>query len=107
MILDDTHLLTGAILADFMEADPRWEEVLRDGANHFAIYRKRLHPVHDDDWTRQSPTCTTRTPQSGFDHPRRRPRYHPAPPEKPAPFVSPVSTSWRSAAGMSISGIEL
>ena len=53
MIVDDTHLLTGTILADFMEADPRWEEVKRDRESHFAIYRKRSHPVHDDDWTRQ------------------------------------------------------
>ena len=53
MIVDDTHLLTGTILADFMAADPRWEEVTRDRTSHFAIYRKRVHPVHDDDWTRQ------------------------------------------------------
>jgi SAM-dependent methyltransferase len=53
MVVDDTHLLTGTILADFMGADPRWARVVRDGANHFAIYRKRRHPVHDDDWTLQ------------------------------------------------------
>ncbi len=53
MIVDDTHLLTGTMLADFMSADPRWEPVVRDRVSHFAIYRKRVHPVHDDDWTRQ------------------------------------------------------
>jgi predicted O-methyltransferase YrrM len=53
MAVDDTHLLTGTILADFMDADPQWEPVLRDAVSHFAIYRKRVHPVHDDDWTRQ------------------------------------------------------
>ena len=53
MVVDDTHLLTGTMLADFMGADPRWEPVVRDDVSHFAIYRKRVHPVHDDDWTRQ------------------------------------------------------
>jgi SAM-dependent methyltransferase len=53
MVVDDTHLVTGTILADFMGVDPRWELVVRDGVSHFAIYRKRVHPVHDDDWTRQ------------------------------------------------------
>jgi hypothetical protein len=53
MVVDDIHLLTGTMLADFMGADPRWEPVVRDDVNHFAIYRKRVHPVHDDDWTRQ------------------------------------------------------
>jgi hypothetical protein len=52
MVVDDTHLLTGTMLADFIGADPRWEPVVRDDVNHFAIYRKRVHPVHDDDWTR-------------------------------------------------------
>ena len=51
--VDGTHLLTGTMLADFMDADPRWELLVRDDASHFAIYRKRAHPVHDDDWTRQ------------------------------------------------------
>jgi SAM-dependent methyltransferase len=53
MIVDDTHLVTGTILADFMEADPAWEHVRRDDSAFFATYRKRRHPVHDDDWTRQ------------------------------------------------------
>jgi predicted O-methyltransferase YrrM len=53
MAVDDTHLVTGTILADFMDVDPRWEPVVRDDASHFAVYRKRVHPVHDDDWTRQ------------------------------------------------------
>ena len=53
MVVDDTHLLTGTLLADFMDADPRWEQVMRDRVSHFAIYRKRCDPVHDDDWMRQ------------------------------------------------------
>jgi hypothetical protein len=53
MIVDNPKLRTGTILADFMRADPKWEEVIRDKANHVAIYRKRVHPVHDDDWARQ------------------------------------------------------
>ena len=53
MVVDDTHLVTGTILADFMGVEPRWELVVRDDESHFAIYRKRVHPVHDADWTRQ------------------------------------------------------
>jgi hypothetical protein len=53
MIVDNPEFRTGTILADFMRADPRWEEVSRDNPNHLAIYRKRTHPVHDDDWARQ------------------------------------------------------
>jgi predicted O-methyltransferase YrrM len=53
MIVDNPRLRSGTILTDFMHADPKWEEVIRDHANHFAIYRKRVHPVHDDDWARQ------------------------------------------------------
>jgi SAM-dependent methyltransferase/glycosyltransferase involved in cell wall biosynthesis len=49
MVVDDTHLPTGSRLADFMGADLRWEPVVRDGTSHFAIYRKLVHRVHDDD----------------------------------------------------------
>jgi SAM-dependent methyltransferase len=49
MVVDDTHLLTGATLVDFMGGDPGWEEVVRDDASHFAIYRKRGGPVSLDD----------------------------------------------------------
>jgi SAM-dependent methyltransferase len=51
MVVDDTHLVTGAILADFMEADPGWEEVMRDGLNHFAIYRKRAQHGPEEEGT--------------------------------------------------------
>jgi SAM-dependent methyltransferase len=53
MVVEDTHLLTGTMLADFMGADPTWEQVVRDAVSHFAIYRKRGHPGHGDDWMRQ------------------------------------------------------
>ena len=55
MVVDDTHLLTGAALVDVMGGDPGWEEVVRDDASHFAIYRKRGGPVSLDDGTRQPP----------------------------------------------------
>ena len=80
MVVDDTHLLTGTMLADFMGADPRWESVMRDDVSHFAIYRKRVHPAHDDNWERQPyvhdayPTERIHVIRAGA-----------APPEGPAP----------------------
>jgi hypothetical protein len=53
MIIDDIQPPAGTILVDFMRVEPRWEEVISDDAHHFAVYRKRTHPIHDDDWTRQ------------------------------------------------------
>jgi SAM-dependent methyltransferase len=53
IVVDDLDLLSGTLLTDLMNADPRWELVVRDVANSFAAYRKRAHPVHDDDWRRQ------------------------------------------------------
>src|SRR5688500_17998593 len=53
MVVDDLPLLTGTILADFMRADERWDEVLRD--DRFAVYRKRVHPIADErDWMAQA-----------------------------------------------------
>ncbi|HVQ76767.1 MAG TPA: class I SAM-dependent methyltransferase [Candidatus Binatia bacterium] len=48
MVVDGTHLVTGAMLVDVMSADTRWREVGRDGSSHFAIFRKSGYPVHDD-----------------------------------------------------------
>jgi len=53
MLVDDLQLATGAILADFMRADDRWEEVERD--HRFAAYRKLVHPIEDErDWLGQA-----------------------------------------------------
>jgi hypothetical protein len=53
MVVDDTDIVTGTILIDFMAADPKWEEVLRHPSGRFGIYRKKVHPIHEDDWPRQ------------------------------------------------------
>src|SRR5262249_31563170 len=51
MIIDDIHILTGTLLADFMAADPKWQEVIRH--ERFAVYRKIRHPIHDGAWLGQ------------------------------------------------------
>ncbi len=50
MCVDDTDILTGTILADFMQADPKWNLVLRHPSGRFAVYRKVKHPIHEDHW---------------------------------------------------------
>jgi predicted O-methyltransferase YrrM len=53
MVVDDLQLVTARILADFMRADERWDEVHRD--HRFAAYRKRVHPLRDErDWLAQA-----------------------------------------------------
>lgn len=53
MVVDDLQLVTARILADFMRADERWDEVHRD--QRFAVYRKRVHPLRDErDWLAQA-----------------------------------------------------
>ena len=53
VVVDDLPLVTGTILADFLRADERWDEVLRD--DRFAVYRKRVHPIADErDWMAQA-----------------------------------------------------
>jgi hypothetical protein len=53
MVVDDLQLVTPRILADFMRADQRWDEVRRD--YRFAVYRKRVHPLSDErDWLAQA-----------------------------------------------------
>ena len=50
MAVDDTDILTGTFLADFMAADPKWEEVVRHKTGRFAVYRKIGQKIHDDHW---------------------------------------------------------
>lgn len=52
MVVDDTHIVTGKILADFMAADPRWAEVFQI-PGRCAVFRKMCHPVHDGIWRSQ------------------------------------------------------
>jgi predicted O-methyltransferase YrrM len=53
VVVDDLQLVTPRILADFMRADQRWDEVRRDA--RFAVYRKRVHPLRDErDWLAQA-----------------------------------------------------
>jgi hypothetical protein len=52
MIIDDIQLITGRLLADFMDADPKWERVLYE-ERRFAVFRKVQHPIHKGGWTGQ------------------------------------------------------
>ncbi len=52
MIVDDIQLVTGRLLADFMDADPKWERVLYE-PSRFAAFRKVSHPIHSGTWTDQ------------------------------------------------------
>ncbi|HEY6102785.1 MAG TPA: class I SAM-dependent methyltransferase, partial [bacterium] len=52
MIVDDVHIGTGRILAAFMAADPKWDDVFRV-LDRSAAFRKVSHPIHDDRWARQ------------------------------------------------------
>jgi predicted O-methyltransferase YrrM len=70
MVVDDLQLVTGHIMADFMRADAKWDEVVRD--DRFAVYRKRAHPIHDDrDWlaqaylVRSNPVAAVRVVRAG------------------------------------------
>lgn len=70
VVVDDLQLVTGRILADFLRADTRWEEVYRD--RRFAAYRKRVHPIRDDqDWlsqawvARSNPVAAVRVVRAG------------------------------------------
>lgn len=70
MIVDDLQLATGRILADFMRADQKWDEVLRD--QRFGVYRKLAHPIRDvRDWLAQaylvesSPVAAVRVIRAG------------------------------------------
>jgi hypothetical protein len=69
MIVDDINVGTGTILAAFMEADPKWEQVFFQ-PERFAVYRKRVEHVHLGDWVTQPflrdafPTAAVRLVQS-------------------------------------------
>jgi hypothetical protein len=52
MIVDDIQLLTGRLLADFMDADPKWARVLYE-ETRFAVFRKLDHPIHTGRWEHQ------------------------------------------------------
>lgn len=52
MIVDDIQVGTGTILTAFMDADPRWEQVVIR-PERFAIFRKRVEHVHLGDWVAQ------------------------------------------------------
>jgi predicted O-methyltransferase YrrM len=53
VVVDDLQLVTARILADFLHADERWDEVYRD--RRFAAYRKRVPSLRDDrDWLSQA-----------------------------------------------------
>ena len=52
MIVDDIQLVTGRLLADFMDADPKWDRLLYE-SSRFAVYRKIGHPIHDGLWFKQ------------------------------------------------------
>ena len=53
MVVDDTQLVTGRILADFMRVDPRWREAIRHPSGRFAVYQKLTHPIHHGVWMDQ------------------------------------------------------
>jgi predicted O-methyltransferase YrrM len=70
VVVDDLQLVTARILADFLRADARWEEVYRD--RRFAAYRKRVASIRDDrDWlsqawvVRSNPVAAVRVVRAG------------------------------------------
>src|SRR6266481_8712824 len=67
MIVDDTDLVTGTVLADFMRADPKWQE-----ASRFTIYKKLRRPIHDGRWWDQ-PYVKDTYPTASVKVARRRP----------------------------------
>jgi predicted O-methyltransferase YrrM len=51
MIVDDIQLITGRLLTDFMDADPKWDRVLYEPSR--GAYRKVRHPIHEGHWPKQ------------------------------------------------------
>jgi predicted O-methyltransferase YrrM len=78
MVVDDVDIATGTILAAFMTADRKWEQVQREEFARFAIYRKLEHPIHDGSWRKQQMLAAT-YPTASVELIRRRtyPRAHP------------------------------
>jgi hypothetical protein len=50
MAVDDTDIVTGTFLAEFMAADPKWSVILRHPSGRFAVFRKIRDPIHEDHW---------------------------------------------------------
>lgn len=78
MIVDDIQLVTGRLLADFMDADPKWERVLYE-ESRFAVFRKLKGPIHEGGWTMQ-PYVADAYPVHNVEITIRRP-----PPPDPGP----------------------
>ncbi len=56
LVVDDTHIRTGSILRDFLEAeDGRWE--LRQEFRHTSVFEKLHERVIDGIWWGQQPYC--------------------------------------------------
>jgi len=51
MVVDDTHLLTGRTLLEFMTEDPHWGAVSEIGKS--AVFEKLDDGVHDAEWDEQ------------------------------------------------------
>jgi hypothetical protein len=58
MVVDDIQLITGRLLADFMDADPKWERVCYE-PSRFAVYRKLCHPISGGRWDDQPYVAST------------------------------------------------
>jgi len=54
MVVDDTDIVTGLLLVDFMRADPKWTTVWRHRSGRFAIHRKLTRPINDFAWWNQT-----------------------------------------------------
>jgi hypothetical protein len=76
MVIDDIQLITGRLLADFMDADPKWERVLYE-PTRFAVFRKLSHPVHSGTWIDQ-PYITLSNPVGSVTI-KRHVEYNPPP----------------------------
>lgn len=60
MIIDDVHLWTGRILADFLDAEEVWRRLTR--TNRFAMYRLLVEaPVVLSRWWEQQPLLVRRS----------------------------------------------
>jgi hypothetical protein len=52
VMVDDTHMISGSILVDFMKVDPRWK-LLADFNGKTVAFRKMTSSVHDVAWHMQ------------------------------------------------------
>jgi len=51
MVIDDTQLLTGRVLEDFLRADPHWEPV--EFFPKTAVFKKLNERIHEEEWNQQ------------------------------------------------------